>query len=131
MFRTFSRLDDATEACMSEVIDSGLMVHKAVGPGYMETPYMNAMCLELRARSIPFECEQVFTVSYRDRPVGIHRLDLVVRGCVVVELKAVRVLEPIHQAQLMSYLKASKIRAGLLMNFGCATFKEGVKRIVL
>ena len=62
---------------------------------------------------------------------GTHRLDLVIRGCIVVELKAVKTLERIHQAQLMAYLKASHIRVGLLMNFGSPTFKEGIQRIVV
>jgi len=85
----------------------------------MEPVYTKAMCLELAARRVPFECERVFTVTYRGKCVGTHRLDLVIRGCM-----------RIHQAQLMAYLKASRIRVGLLMNFGSPTFKEGIQRIV-
>jgi GxxExxY protein len=97
----------------------------------LEPVYKNSMCVELAARGIPFECEKVFSVKYRGKTVGVHRLDLVVRGCIAIELKAVKTLEPMHHAQLMAYLKASKIRVGLLMNFGGATFKQNVKRIVV
>lgn len=112
-------------------MECGFAVHKAIGPGYGESIYKNAFCLELLARNIPFESEKSFVVTYRDRPVGTHRLDLVVQGRVVVELKAVKTLKPVHNAQVLAYLKASKVRVGLLMNFGGATLKEGLKRIVL
>ena len=130
MIRSNSWLDEETEGYVAEAIDCGFAVHRELGPGYMESVYTKAMCLELAARSVPFECERVFTVTYRGKCVGTHRLDLVIRGCIVVELKAVKTLERIHQAQLMAYLKASHIRVGLLMNFGSPTFKEGIQRIV-
>ena len=131
MIRTYSNLDSATEAYIREVVDCGFAIHREVGPGYMEPLYGNAMCVELGARGIPFEREKVITVKYRGEPIGTHRLDFVIRGCIIVELKAVKALEPVHQAQLMAYMKASKIRVGLLMNFCGATFKEGIKRVVL
>ena len=109
----------------------GFAVHKAIGPGYGESIYKNAFCLELIARNIPFECEKSFVVTYRDRPVGTHRLDLIVRDRVVVELKAVKTLKRVHGAQVLAYLKASHLPVGLLMNFGGATLKEGLKRFVL
>ena len=131
MIRTYTNLDDTTEANVAELVDCGFVIHRAIGPGYLEPLYSNAMSVELRARRIPFEREKVFAVKYRDEAVGIHRLDFVVRDCIVIELKAVKVLEPVHHAQLMAYMKASGIRVGLLMNFCGATFKEGIKRIVL
>jgi GxxExxY protein len=131
MLHTYSNLDSTTEQRITEVIDCGFVIHRDVGPGFLEPLYSNAMCVELRTRKIPFEREKVVTVKYRDEPVGIHRLDFVIWESIVVELKAVRVLEPVHQAQIMAYMKASKIRVGLLMNFCGATFKEGTKRVVL
>ncbi|HKY20854.1 MAG TPA: GxxExxY protein [Vicinamibacterales bacterium] len=131
MIRISSSLDERTEACLAEVVDSGIAVHREVGPGFTEPTYRNAMRVELIARGIPFSCETTFTVPYRGQTVGVYRLDFVVRDCVVVELKAVKNLEPVHLAQVMAYLKASKLRAGLLMNFSGATLKEGLKRIVL
>ena len=70
-------------------------------------------------------------IKYRDRPVETHRLDLIVRGRVVVELKALKMLKRVHEAQVLAYLKASRLPVALLMNFGGATLKEGLKRIVL
>jgi GxxExxY protein len=131
MLRTHSNFDTTTESYITEVIDCGFVIHRDVGPGFMEPLYSNAMAIELRTRGIPFEREKFVTVKYRDQPVGIHRLDLVIRGCIVVELKAVKTLEPVHHAQLMAYMKASDIRIGLLMNFCGATFKENTKRVVL
>jgi GxxExxY protein len=89
------------------------------------------MSLELSARRVLFEAEKAFIVKYRGRPVAVHRVDLVVSDQVIVELKAVAALEEIHQAQLISYLKATGIRAGLLMNFGGVTLRAGLRRIVL
>lgn len=131
MLRTYSRLDPTTEEYITEAIDCGFVIHRDVGPGFMEPLYSNAMAIELKARGIPFERERIITVKYRNEPVGIHRLDYVIRGCIVLELKAVKALEPVHQAQLMAYMKASGIRVGVLMNFCSALFKEGTKRVVL
>jgi GxxExxY protein len=76
-------------------------------------------------------CEKPFVVKYRERPVSTHRVDLVVRNRLIVELKAVRILERVHEAQVLSYLKASQLPAALLMNFGGATLKEGLRRVIL
>jgi GxxExxY protein len=89
------------------------------------------MRVELTARGISFSCEKTFSVMYRGAAVGQYRLDFVVQDAVVVELKAVKGLDPVHIAQVMAYLKASKLRVGLLMNFSGATLKEGLKRVVL
>ena len=131
MLRVSSPLDDETERYITEAMDCGFAVHKALGPGFPELTYRNAFCLELTAQKIPFECEKPFVVKYRDRPVSTHRVDLVVRNRLVVELKAVRILERVHEAQVLAYLKASQLPAGLLMNFGGATLKEGLRRIIL
>ena len=131
MIRVRSSLDEATEKFITEAIDCGFVIHHDVGPGYMEPLYANAMSVELSGRRIPHEREKVVTVKYRDTSIGTHRLDFVIRNCIIVELKAVRTLDPVHTAQLMAYMKASNLRVGLLMNFCAATFKEGIKRIVL
>jgi len=131
MIRVPSPLDEQTEKYVKETIDCGYAVHKALGPGFLEPTYRNAFCVELLAQQIPFECEKSITVRYRDRPVATHRLDLVVRGCVVVELKAAKMLKRVHEAQVLAYLKASRLPVGLLMNFGGSTLKEGFRRIVL
>lgn len=131
MIRVPSRLDDETEKYVFETMACGFAVHKVIGPGYGESIYANAFCVELLARKIPFEREKPFVVKYRDRPVGTHRLDLIVRERIVVELKAVKMLKRVHEAQVLAYLKASRLPIALLMNFGGATLKEGLRRIVL
>ena len=131
MIRVPSPLDEQTEIYVKETMDCGYVVHKALGPGFLEPAYKNAFCLELSVRKIPFECEKSVTVRYRGRPIALHRLDLVVGGCVIVELKAVKLLKRVHEAQVLAYLKASKLPVGLLMNFGGATLKEGFRRIIL
>ena len=131
MIRMPSRLDDETEKYIFETMECAFSVHKAIGPGYSEGIYKNALCLELLARQIPFDREKPFVVTYRGRPVGTHRLDLIVRDRVVVELKAVKELKRVHEAQVLAYLKASRLRVALLMNFGGATLKEGLRRFVL
>jgi GxxExxY protein len=131
MLRVSSPLDFDTEKCIDEVMDCGFAVHRALGPGFRESIYKNAFCVELLARQIPFDCEKTFVVTHRDRPVGTHRIDLIVRERVVVELKAVKMLRRVHEAQVLAYLKASALPVALLMNFGGATLKEGLRRVVL
>lgn len=131
MLRVASRLDDETEQYVFETMSCGFAVHKAIGPGYGERIYKNAFCVELLERKIPFECETPFVVKYRGRPVGTHKMDLIVRGRVLVELKAVKSLKRAHEAQVLAYLKVSRLPIALLMNFGGATLKEGLQRIVL
>jgi GxxExxY protein len=131
VIRKASPLDSNTEEQVATVIDSAITVHRALGPGFVESIYRNALCLEFGSRGIPFETEKSIVVQYREKPVGIHRMDLVVYGAVVVELKAVKTLEIAHYAQILSYLKATGYRVGLLMNFGAATLAQGLRRVVL
>ena len=131
MLRIQSTLDETTEARVSTIIDCGITVHRTLGPGFVESVYHNALCLELESRAIPFEIERSIVVRYREKAVGIHRMDLVVYGTIVVELKAVKNLDVAHHAQILSYLKATGCRVGLLMNFGGATLAQGLRRVVL
>jgi GxxExxY protein len=129
--RAVSRLSDEEETVAAEVISCALAVHRDVGPGYLEALYQNALCIELGARSVAYELQRVINVTYRGRPIGTHRVDLIVQGLVIVELKAVEALVPAHRRQVVSYLKASKLRLGLLINFSEELLKHGVKRVVL
>ena len=124
-------LPETTELLLGALVDAGIAVHKELGPGFVEVVYRNAMCLELANRQLPFEVEKAFTVKYRDQPVAMQRVDLVVDSQVILELKAVGSLSEIHQAQLLSYLRATGLRAGLLMNFGGVTLRAGLRRVVL
>ena len=129
--RSWAPLPEKTEEALSNVVDAGMRVHKELGVGFIEATYRNALCIELRVRGIPFEVEKTVIVTYRGQAVSVHRMDLIVDSVVVVELKAVEALGAVHQAQIMSYMRAAGLRAGLLMNFGRLTLKQGLKRIVI
>ena len=131
MMRLPTRLDEKTEKEIETIIGCAIRVHRELGPGFLEAVYRNALCLEFKASGIPFEVEKQVVVKYQGVPVALHRLDMVVGQQVVVELKSVVGLEAIHQAQVLSYLKAAGMHVGLLMNFGAATLRAGLRRIVL
>ncbi|MGI8917173.1 MAG: GxxExxY protein [Pyrinomonadaceae bacterium] len=113
------------------VIGAGIEVHRHLGPGLTEPLYEAAFKLELDLRGIPFRSQSWITVSYKDHPLGKRRIDLIIDNRLIVELKSVERLAPIHSAQLISYLRLMGYHLGLLMNFNVALLKEGVKRVVL
>ena len=113
------------------VIGAAIEVHRTLGPGFLEAVYEEALCIELALRGIPFGRQVSVAVQYRGHPVGEGRLDLLVRESLVVELKAVEALLPIHTAQVMSYLRATGCHLGLLLNFNMPALRNGIKRIVL
>ncbi len=127
----FSTLPDETEALIERVIGAAIEVHRRLGPGFLESIYLRAMCIELAANSIPFECERPITVTYRDTPISGQRVDLIVANSLILELKAVSRMDPVFQAKLISYLRTTGIRAGLLINFNLPLLKEGIKRVVV
>lgn len=111
------------------VIGAALAVHRELGPGFLETVYHAAMRVSLTHRQVPFKSEVQVDISFEGVAVGLARLDLVVPEQLVLELKAVDALHDIHYAQLKSYLRASQIRLGLLLNFNAPTLT--IKRVVL
>jgi len=113
------------------VIGAAIEVHRILGPGHLESIYEEALGVELRLREIPSERQVLVPVKYKGSDVGSRRLDLVVDDCLIVELKAVDALLPIHRAQLLSYLRASALRLGLLINFNCEVLKDGIRRVIL
>src|SRR5918911_3091150 len=112
------------------VIGAAIEVHRLLGPGFLESVYEDALCAELALRSIPFTRQQMIAVSYKGHVVGESRLDVLIGGRLVVELKAVEALTPIHSAQVISYLKMTGHRLGLLINFNVSVLKDGIKRVV-
>ncbi len=114
-----------------EVIGAAIAVHRALGPGYLESVYEAALAVELEARGVAFERQVTFALHYRGRPVGGGKLDFLVGSCVVVELKAVEAFADIHLAQIISYLKATGHHLGLLINFNVPVLKQGIRRIAL
>jgi len=112
------------------VIGCAIEVHRHLGPGYLEDVYEEALCEELRLRGIPFKRQPSISVSYKGKRVGQGRLDLLVDDKLIVELKAVSAIAPVHSAQVMSYLKATNLILGLLINFNVALLKKGITRII-
>ena len=131
MMRLPTPLDDETESVVEATIGCAIRVQRELGPGFLESTYRNALCLEFQRDHIQFETEKPVVVRYQNVPIATHRLDLVVSERVILELKSVAALDAVHSAQLLSYLKATGMRVGLLMNFGAITLRAGLRRIVL
>lgn|SRR5579862_926007 len=110
------------------ILGAAIEVHRALGAGFLESVYENALAVALRNRGIHFARQHGVRVWFEGQEVGLHRLDLVVEEQVVVEIKAVRALEDIHFAQLRSYLRATGLHTGLLLNFNAPILV--IKRIV-
>ena len=122
------KVNDLTHA----IIGAGIEVHRALGPGLLESTYEECLCRELSLRNIPFQRQYVLPVVYKGLELDCgYRLDLLVGNAVVVEIKAVESLLPIHEAQLMTYLRLGDWKVGLLMNFNVPVLKQGIRRRVL
>jgi GxxExxY protein len=119
------------EAVVTSAIACGLTVHRELGPGFKETIYERAFCLELESRGIKFECEKSVEVRYKQWRIPGQRIDLIVDGVVLVEIKTVSKLKKLHESQVISYLKTTGLRVGLLMNLNSVLFKQGLQRVVV
>jgi GxxExxY protein len=131
MLRIASPLTPTQEDLVHRMIGCCIAVHRELGPGLLERIYQCAVCIELETAGISFEREKPYPVVYRGKPLCLHRLDLVVSEEVVLELKAVDRLHPVRHAQVISALRVSKLRLGLLVNFNVATLPQGIRRIIL
>ena len=109
------------------IIAAAISVHRELGPGFLESVYEEALCLELDLKGIPYERQKPIKIFYRDKIVGEHRLDLFIAQTVVVELKAIKALEDIHFSTVRSYMKACQVGIGLLLNF--AAMPLTIKRV--
>jgi GxxExxY protein len=118
------------EDVTKRIISSAIAVHRAIGPGLAETSYQAAMAIEMTDQGLRFEREPTLAVTYKGATIGHHRPDFIVEGCVVVELKAVHTLEPVFIAQVLTYLRVTRLGVGLLINFNVDALKFGIKRIV-
>jgi len=115
-----------------DIIAAAIEVHRALGPGLLESAYAACLAREFSLRGVQFEREKALPVTYKDVRVDCgYRLDFLVGGKVVVELKAVDALDPVHEAQLLTYMKLTGCRVGLLLNFNVPVLKAGIKRRVL
>jgi GxxExxY protein len=122
--------DPELDRLAHQVIGAAIEVHRILGPGFLESVYEEALCVELQLRAIPFQRQIPVPVLYKEIAIGHGRLDLLVDGKLIVEIKTVDALAPIHTAQAMSYLKATGHHLALLINFNSAILRDGIKRIV-
>jgi GxxExxY protein len=122
------RINDLTR----EVIGAAIEIHRTLGPGLLESAYEECFCHELQLRNLNFERQKPLPVVFKEVSLDCgYRLDLLIMNALVVEIKAVETLLPIHEAQLLTYLKLGGWNIGLLINFNVPVLKNGIKRIVL
>lgn len=114
------------------MIGAAIAVHRALGPGLLESAYQECLCQELALRGVPFERQVPLPLEYKGiRCECGYRLDILVNGTVVVEVKSIEAIAPIHEAQLLTYLRLGGWNIGLLMNFNVVVLKDGIRRKVL
>lgn len=114
-----------------EIISCAIEVHKILGPGLLESLYEKALCYEFDIKKIAYQSQVLVPVIYKQEIIGEYRIDLLVEDEIIVELKAVDRFEKVFEAQLLSYLKITSKKLGLLINFNVPVLKDGIKRIIL
>jgi len=115
----------------SKIIGAAIEVHKALGPGLLESAYEECLCYEFGLRDFSFERQKALPVIYKGKELDCgYRLDIVVEKAIILELKACEKIEEIHKAQLLTYLKLSGLKLGLLLNFNVALMRDGIVRVV-
>ena len=122
-----SRVDELAR----QVIGAAIEVHRILGPGFLESVYQEALAIEFTLRNIPFERQKPMILQFKGNTVGDSRLDFLVGGELVVELKAVQTIHPVFPAKVIHYLKMSGLQLGLIINFHVVLLRDGIKRIVL
>ena len=130
--KKFAPIPLELERLATVVVDAAFKVHAALGPGLLESVYEICLAHELSKRGLRFQTQVAFPIVYDGVKLDAGlRIDLLVEGQLVIELKAVEVLLPLHEAQLLTYLKLANKRLGLLINFNVPKIKDGIKRIIL
>ena len=128
----FDPIPREVEATAAQVVDAALKVHRALGPGLLESAYETCLCHELSKRGVSFDRQRAWPIAYDGIKLDSgFRLDLLVENQIVVELKAVEEMIPPYRAQLLTYLKLTGLRLGLLINFNVPRLKDGISRLVL
>ncbi|MEM9416375.1 MAG: GxxExxY protein [Planctomycetota bacterium] len=130
--KTPRRQEPSTEldALAHNVIGAAIEVHRTLGPGYPESIYEEALCYELELQGIPFERQKTIHVSYKGRPCGTGKMDLLIDSQLVVELKTVEDVLPKHKSQAKAYLVATNGQLALVINFNVALLKDGLYRVI-
>jgi len=122
---------DGDTVITDRIIGCAIEVHKHLGPGLLESVYESALCVEFKTRLLTFRRQVGIPLYYKGELISEHRPDLIVDDQVIVEIKSVDRLAPIHVAQMLTYLRVASLRIGLILNFNSLTIKEGTKRVVL
>ena len=113
------------------IVDSAIKVHRALGPGLLESAYQQCLAYELRKRGLQVDTEVLLPIVYDGQQIDAgYRIDMLVEGCVIIENKVVDQVLPIHQAQLLTYLKLRDVRLGFILNWNVRLMKDGIKRMV-
>jgi GxxExxY protein len=125
-------MNEDKDPLSEKVIGLAIEVHRGLGPGLLESAYEECLCYELDQNGIPYRRQVPLPVIYKDVELECgYRMDIVVDGVLIIELKTVEKILPVHDAQLLTYLKLSGLRTALLLNFNVAVLKEGIRRRVL
>jgi GxxExxY protein len=120
------------EKVATEIVDAAIKLHRALGPGLLESAYEACLCYELSKRGIPYRQQVALPVRYEEVFVETgFRIDILADACVIIELKSTEAIAPIHEAQLLTYLKLANIRLGFILNFNVPLMKQGIKRMVI
>ena len=122
---------DEINRLTEKIFGCAIEVHRQLGPGLLEGVYEAALAIELEIASLPFERQLIFPIRYKERMIGEYRLDLLVANKVVVEIKSVERNDPVFAAQILTYLRITAMRVGLLINFNSRLLKDGIKRFIL
>ena len=125
-----SPLDPSLEHLVTSVIGAAIEVHRALGPGLPELAYQNALSIELSLRGISHQCEVAVAIVYKRQKVAEGKIDMLVDERLIIENKVVESLNPVHRAQVLSYLHATHLELALLINWNVAILKDGIKRVI-
>jgi GxxExxY protein len=123
--------DESLNRLTSSIIEAAIRIHRTLGPGVLESAYLQCLRFELISAGLNVESAKALSLLYRGVTIDCaYRADLVVEGVVIVEVKALDSLAPIHSRQLYTYLRVADCRVGLILNFGAMTLRDGIKRVV-
>ena len=122
---------DGDTALTHRIIGCAIEVHKTLGPGLLESIYESALCVEFKATALPHKRQVGIPLYYKGELIAEFRPDLIVDDKVIVEVKSVEQLAPIHTAQVLTYLRVTSLRIGLILNFNSPTIQQGTRRVVL
>jgi GxxExxY protein len=120
-----------TNKLTEKIIGCAIEVHRHLGPGLLESTYESALCVELEIAGLRYQRQVCVPVVYKGRTIGEYRLDLLVEDAVIVEIKSVERFDPLFEAQLLTYLRVTGKKIGLLLNFNSHLLKDGIKRVIL